>query len=395
MKRMMHAIACMLLAGLALALPASIVFGQAQPSESNLDARKMIEELQSREKRIADLAGSYMVEQTVSSWYVDTYASARRVSKDSVRARYETRSQIDFALRSPSKIEARRLEERVFDGSGGKVAHRIFAFDGSEHYSMSGIPEGDDSRVATVVVGEETSVRFIQNCDLAILMGLCVPDYDAPLSVCASEFEGTFSGPVVRGDSQCVKLQFVCPESEKSPSARYSILLDQNRGLAIKFIELEYYSEERSEWMTMNHWDVKEFGRDDALGIWYPESVTGTQWLGEKEAITGTVLSLANIRFNQGLTMASFTPSIEDGSNVVDPLSGLVSVHGGRLSPRIKNHLKEQAEAARKEVAEALSAGHVRQVPNNEHGNYGWLLVVAGGVLLGIAVIWQRRLHGH
>lgn len=345
--------------------------------------------LKERESRIIDAEGDYECTPSVSDTYAKIEAEVRKVRPRDVRERYDVRVLVHFAARRSNALNERLLDSRTMNTDGTQLNHAIIAFDGSDHYTVHNVPTQKQRLVSQITVGRPITQQFDSECDLAILLGLCLPMWEGTLSQCITKYGAEVEKTSGSGSTRMLMRLGTTP-IDPADTIRYSVAFDVEDQLRIRRIVQERLLEDASSWTASKSWEVQEFGPIGPDGLTYPMRATRTELGMDDTPLITTVLSTTNLRFNTGLTSRSFKPSIEDGSNIFDERTQKGYVAGGKPSIRIKNFLKQSAEEGRHEVELAREGRH-RRVPSMVSNRLGWAITAAGLLVIIVASIWRIR----
>jgi hypothetical protein len=113
----------------------------------------------------------------------------------------------------------------------------------------------------------------------------------------------------------------------------------------------------------------------------------------ESGVLFDDVLIIIEVRVNPVLSIADFTPRIEDGSTILDRRNGRVVVHGGGPSERLKEIVKKRVEDTREELKVLKNAGLVARTQSPP---WGWSAYIPyAAVILAICclafAVWRSR----
>jgi hypothetical protein len=347
-----------------------------------------LKQLADRESKIIDLSGRYEAQTSASEHYVESRAAATKQSVETIRDRSQTRTVFDYKLRNSGGLQERRLDQEVFGHDGTLVSRSSIVYDGRANYDIQDLPTPKIQGGANVRLGADVAAQFDMNCEMAILMGLCVPKCEGTLSTCATNLGAEFSEPIARDGHNVIELRFTKPGKAPVPTTRYVFELDLDHDLAIRSLSQEALTQRSPDRGPMVRWEVSEFGQDPEWKIWFPrkgrKSLIGKS--GNASYITDLTFDLPAV--NRALTPAAFTPTIENGSNVHDP-SGASHIQGGTRSDRIAKATKAKHDASRQEVLKTKQEGDLLTVPPPNQGFLGWIIVAVGLGLVVIALTWR------
>jgi len=348
-----------------------------------------LKRLREAEAKLSDVNCTYSRELSAGEAFARSYADAMKMTYQESVDHFKVKSDVKFAMRRDGSQFLKYYEEQAFNKEGVEQNHWLIAFDGAKRYYLHDIPKSGDRLVPQVTMGGNELSRFASSCDIAILMGLSLPECEGTLTESAQN-GAEVSGPISIDGTDCTQLTISKPSVGESFPLRYKIFLNNRQHLSIHSITQEQIIPTSPEWSATLRWKVKRSRRDERSSLWLPIEVEREEIGQGSVTILASTTRVASISVNSGTSPDLFSPKIEDGSNVWDEKAKRGYVAGRKPSKRILGFIKQAAEEARQENLD-INNGPTVQVPSVGSTLYGPILVGLGLFAVAFAAILHRR----
>ncbi|OJW24350.1 MAG: hypothetical protein BGO49_05625 [Planctomycetales bacterium 71-10] len=348
----------------------------------------VLSRLRQREAALLPLECTYSSRLESSKEYANSYADSMKMTLQEALDHFRIDANVTFAARRRGADLDVYMEQRTFGGDGLPQSHWLVSNDGGKRFYVHDIPSAGERRVPQVTLNSDVESRFNSGCHLAILLGLCLPYCKGTLSELAEA--GEIDAPASIDGVECTRIRYTTPADGDGAAVRYTVVLDDQKGFCIRSILQEQNLTAPTEWTPTLRWTSEQIRLRENTDLWLPfESKREELGVGEALLLKSN-MSIKTISPKSSSLGVSFTPKIEDGSNVWDESQKRGYVSGRKPSKRILGFIKASADEARNENLE-INIGPTLRVSQLGDGYAGTLLIIVGaGIVLG-ALAWQWR----
>jgi hypothetical protein len=285
-------------------------------------------------------------------------------------------------------------EETRRDALGALLSRKILAWNGRDSWKLEGRAAEQEQLLANGETGGEYLSQFERLGVGRKLLGEYVhPKLDPFFSEVIHD-HARVERAVVDGAAY-VKTEWKNPTDE---TTSVECQWDPAHGFVLR--DYREFRQVGGKERPLVEWRVTELARasnPDASGspaeYWYPKKTSMRLLTEESGVLFDDVLIIIEVRVNPVLSIADFTPRIEDGSTILDRRNGRVVVHGGGPSERLKEIVKKRVEDTREELKVLKNAGLVARTQSPP---WGWSAYIPyAAVILAICclafAVWRSR----